>query len=254
MARNDTGIRVNEQANRLQQEIDRRKRAEEQLRFLASELSLAEERERRRIAAVLHDLIGQTLAVCKIRLGTLRESVLSTDLAIHIDEVRELVDQVIQDTRSLTSELSPYILYELGLEAAVESLAKQIQEQYSILPNFEDDGQPKPLDDGVRVVLFQAVRELLVNAAKHAQVHSVKVSISRRDGNIRISVEDNGVGFDASDISLRVCRSNGFGLFNIRERLRHLGGSLEVRSELGHGTMVVLTAPLKSEKENTIEA
>jgi signal transduction histidine kinase len=141
----------------------------------------------------------------------------------------------------------------MGLEAAVESLAQQIKEQHNILPDFEDDGQPKPMDDSIRATLYQAVRELLVNVAKHAQAHSVKISISRRDGSVRISVEDDGVGLNTSDISLHVCKTNGFGLCNIRERLGDLGGSLQVRSEPGHGTMVILTAPLKSEKENTIE-
>ena len=199
-------------------DITRRKQAEEKLhayqerlRSLASQLSLAEERERRRITTVLHDRIGQTLAACKIRLGTLRASASSTGLAEPLDEIHKLVEEIIRDTRSLTFEVSSPILYELGLEAAVEWLSERIQQQYGLLSHFEDDRQPKPLDDDVSVLLFQAVRELLANVAKHAQAHNVKVSLRRDDSNIKITVRDDGNGFDASDIvSHCVCWRPGY--------------------------------------------
>ena len=241
-------------------DITERKRAEtqllayqERLRSLASELSLAEERERRRIARDLHDRIGQTLAICKIKLGALRASASSTGLAGPLDEIHKLIDEIIQETRSLTFEVSSPILYELGLEAAVEWLVEQIQEQYGLLSHFEDDRQPKPLDDDVRVLLFQAVRELLTNVAKHAQAHNVKVSLRRDDSNIKITVEDDGNGFDTSDVVSHWSRSEGFGLFSIRERLGHLGGRLEVESEPGHGTWATLAAPLKCDEAITRE-
>jgi len=239
-------------------DITERKRAEDQLlayqgrlQSLASELSLAEERERRRIARDLHDRIGQTLAICKIKLGALRASASSTGLAGPLDEIHELIDEIIQETRSLTFEVSSPILYELGLEAAVEWLVEQIQEQYGLLSHFEDDRQPKPLDDDVRVLLFQAVRELLTNVAKHAQAHNVKVSLRRENSNIKITVEDDGNGFDTSDVVSHWSRAEGFGLFSIRERLGHLGGCLEVESEPGHGTWATLAAPLKHDEAIT---
>ncbi len=239
---------INEQ---LQQEIAERKRAEDQLRSLASQLSLTEEQERRRIATDLHDRIGQTLAMCKIKLGMLRDASCPGDLSMLVDELRELADQAIQSIRSLTFELGSPILYELGLEAAVDSLVEQIQSQHGINIDLEDDGQRKPLGDDVRVVLFQAVRELLVNVVKHAQASSVKISI-RRDGNhIQIGIEDNGVGFDASKIGPNSSGANTFGLFNIRERLKHLGGHLEIKSAHGAGTSVTFLAPLNLRNEKT---
>lgn len=220
---------------------------------MASQLSLAEERERRRIATELHDRIGQTLAICKIKLGALRASASSTGLSGPLDEIHKLVEEIIQETRSLTFEVSSPILYELGLEAAVEWLAEQIQEKYGLLSHFEDDRQPKPLDDDVSVLLFQAVRELLANVAKHAQARNVKVSIRRDDTNIKITVEDDGNGFDTSDTVSHWSRTEGFGLFSIRERLDYLGGRLEVESEPGHGTWATLAAPLKREEAITRE-
>jgi PAS domain S-box-containing protein len=237
-------------------DITRRRQAEErirtyqeQLRSLASQLSLTEERERRRIATALHDRVGQTLAISKMKLGALQQSVSSTSLAEPLDEIYRFIEEIIRDTKSLTFELSSPILYQLGLEAAVEWLAERTQEQHGILSYFEDDGQPKPLDDDVRVLLFQAVRELLVNVAKHAQARSVKVAMRREGGYIRIIVEDDGVGFVTLPIGSQWGRIGGFGLFSIRERLDHIGGHLEVESEPGHGTRVALVAPLKRDSQ-----
>jgi PAS domain S-box-containing protein len=233
-------------------DITERKRAErillsyqDKLRSLASQLSLAEEHERQRIAAKLHDRIGQTLAFCNIKLGALQKSASAANLREPIDEIRTLIEGTIQDTRSLTFELSPPVLHELGFEAAVEWLGEQIQKQHRVAFEIENDGDPKPLDEDVRFLLFRAASELLVNVAKHAAAHSVKVSI-RRDGNdIRVAVKDDGVGFDASENGLRWNGAKGFGLFSIRERLGYVGGHLEIESQPGCGTRATLVAPLR---------
>ncbi|MFZ3137570.1 MAG: CHASE3 domain-containing protein [Thermodesulfovibrionales bacterium] len=223
---------------------------QEQLRSLASQLSLIEEQERRRIATDIHDHIGQTLALCKIKLGTLQESFSSTDYAESMNEIRNLIEQTIQYTRSLTFELSPPILYELGLEAGVEWLGEQILRRHGINFEFEDDRKSKPLNDEARILLFQAVREVLINVAKHAQAHNARVSIQRDNDNIRINVEDDGIGFDASKIDSFLGDIKGFGFFSVRERLNYIGGYIEVESKLGRGTRVTLVAPLKRENEN----
>jgi DNA-binding NarL/FixJ family response regulator/signal transduction histidine kinase len=219
---------------------------QEELRYLASQVSLSEERERRRIAVSLHDRVGHILAIAKFKLEDLQESVPADTL----NEIIQLIDQTIKDTRSLTFELSPPVLHELGFEAALEWLTKQTREQHPISTEFVDDGLPKPLGDDMRVVLFQAVRELLVNVSKHAHAESVKVS-SRRSGDaIQIHVEDDGVGFDPFEVASRRGKDGGFGLFNISERLGYLDGRMEISSMPGNGTRVILTAPLKSETRN----
>jgi len=236
-------------------DITHRKQAEarirayqERLRSLASQLSLTEERERRRIADALHDRVGQTLALCKIKLGPLRRSASSTDLAEPLDEINQYIEEIIRDTRSLTFELSSPILYQLGLEAAVEWLTEQTQARHGISAYFENDGQPKPLDDDIRVLLFQAARELLMNVVKHAQAQSVEVSMQRVGGHVQISVEDDGVGFNVLPIGHHWSEIKGFGLFSIRERLDHLGGQLKISSQPGQGTQVTLVAPLRREE------
>ncbi|MBA4390192.1 MAG: hypothetical protein C0399_04565 [Syntrophus sp. (in: bacteria)] len=238
------------------EDISERKKAEEkiqqhqkQLRSLASELSLAEERERRRIATLLHDHIGQILAISKIKLGALLERAKTGIFRENLSEVREHIEQAIKYTRSLTLKLSPPILYELGLEPALEWLAEQIEEQHGIRCEFENDGSEKPLNEELRVFLFTAVRELLVNVAKHARAQRVKVTVRRSGETISIHVADDGVGFCVSKKSPYVDENKGFGLFSIRERLHHLGGHVEVRSQKSRGTRIALTAPLKNEHE-----
>jgi signal transduction histidine kinase len=221
----------------------------EKLRSLSSELLLTEERERRRIATDLHDRIGQTLAVAKIKLGELKETNSLNNAAKALDEIREFIDQTIKDTRSLTFELSPPVLYELGLEAALAWLAKQIQEKHHIRIRVKDDGQSKPLEDSCRVVLFQATRELLFNVVKHARAQSAAVSIQKDDDTIRIKVEDDGVGFDTAELEASEFGSMGFGLFSIRERLNPLGGSLEIKSEPGAGSRFTIALPLSCKIE-----
>jgi len=164
-----------------------------------------------------------------------------------------LVAQAIKSTRSLTFELSPPVLYELGFEAAMKWLVRQTRERHGLSTKFIDDGQPKPLDNDVCVLLFQAVRELLVNVAKHAQAHNVEVSTRRVGNEIQVRVEDDGVGFDISRTSTQGYTRNEFGLFSIRERLSHIGGYLNVESEPGQGARVTLVAPINHKGKNSKE-
>jgi PAS domain S-box-containing protein len=233
-----------------------RKKAEQKLienraklKSLASQLSLIEERERHRLATELHDQIGQSLVMSKMKLDSLRQSISSSESTAVIREISDCLGQVIQNTRTLTFDLSSPILYELGFEAAVADwLDEQIREKHGIKTDFEDDGQSKPLDDDIRVLLFRNVRELLVNVVKHANAKNVKVSIRKVDDWICVSVEDDGVGFDVTEVESMVTKKAKFGLFSIRERLESVGGHFEIKSKVGQGSKITMTAPLKYEK------
>ncbi|MGD2175591.1 MAG: histidine kinase, partial [Candidatus Brocadiaceae bacterium] len=218
-----------------------------ELRSLASELILAEERERRRIATELHDQLGQTLAMSKIKLGAARSLASSEAVAGPVEETRQLLDQCIRYARSLTFELGSPVLSEVGLEAALEELAQETQKRHALQTEFETDGRPKPLDDDIRVLLFQAVRELLLNVVKHAGARCAKICIVRANGRVRVSVEDDGVGFDTGMLDRHELRTRGYGLFSIRERMDHMGGSFRISSEPQNGTMACLEAPLSDE-------
>jgi signal transduction histidine kinase len=117
-----------------------------------------------------------------------------------------------------------------------EWLADEIKEKHGIETQFEDDGLQKPLDDDIRTILFHNVRELLTNVIKYAQAQRVKVSISRVDETVHVSVEDDGVGFDAVEVISMAAKSDKFGLFSIRERLEQLGGLIEIDSAPGRGS------------------
>jgi PAS domain S-box-containing protein len=234
-------------------DIGDRKRAEaeiisyqKRLRSLSSELMLTEERERRRIAAELHDRIGQSLAIAKMKLGAARQMSGSERMSLILDEMRQLLDGTIQDTRLLTFEISPPILYELGFEPAVEWLAERFHERHGIEASFLDDRQPKPLGADLRVFLFQAVQELLLNVVKHAKARSVRVSVRREGEQIVVGVADDGIGCDPVQIAAIGSTHAGFGLFNIRERLGLLGGRLEIECSSGGGTLACLRAPLRT--------
>jgi len=218
---------------------------QERLRRMGSELLLTEERERRRIANDLHDHIGQSLAITKIRLKSLQTG-LSGPQAQAAEEVCRLVEEMIRQTRSLTFELSPPILYELGLEAAVEWLTEQIHEKYNLPVAFENDRRPKMVEDDVRISLFRAVRELLLNVVKHAQAPRAKVAMRQNKDRILIEVWDEGVGFSNLDQRINTDKKT-FGLFSLQERLEALGGNFWIESEPGRGTRAVMTAPLKSD-------
>ena len=240
---------------KLENEIHERKKDEEQLlcyqqqlRTLASELSLAEEHLRRNIATNIHDYIGQNLAALKLKLGLLRKSVTSSTVHQAIDEMHNLLSDTITKTRSLTFELGSPVLYELGFEKAIEWLIGQARKQYGFETVFNDDKQVKPLDDNVRVFLFQAVRELLFNIVKHANAKNASILIRKVDSQIKITVKDDGIGFDPAEINYADATRYSLGLFNIKERLGHIGGKVDINSVPGGGTNITLTAPLSSEK------
>jgi len=230
-------------------DITEQKRTEEKLeqnrrklRALAAELTVVEARERRAIAAQLHENLGQILATAKMKIAPLRAT------APQVAEVQTLVEEALQQTRSLTYQLSPPILYQLGLEAALKWLAETMQRQYGYRVAFTRQGESAALDEESSIFLFSAVRELLVNAAKHAAASEVAVRLRWLDDCIEVLVKDNGQGFHRTAVSEWTAgtgSSDGFGLFNIRERVSDLGGRVGLHSEPNRGAAVKIRLPLE---------
>jgi signal transduction histidine kinase len=213
---------------------------QERLRALMADLLLAEERERRRLAVDLHDGLSQTVALTQIKLSALRRA-LGGKHESSLDAIEELIQQTDRAIRSISFELSPPVLHDLGLVPAVQWLIENIQTRYGIEIVLEDDGRPKPADEKARVILFRSLRELLINAAKHAQARRVRVLLEREGDLLNASVEDDGVGLEPD-----VVPAAGSGLFSIHERLSHVGGSMSIESAPGRGTKIRLSAPLAS--------
>lgn len=236
-------------------DITERKEAEEaldakqrQLSSMAVELSLAEEQERRRIASELHDHIGQQLLLTRIKLGSLASRLEGSEDEETYRDIQELLGQTIDDVRSLTQQLNPPLLSSVGLEAALEWLARRMERDYSVRVHFSDDGRRKPLCAELRTVLYQSARELLINVAKHAGSAEAWLHVGRDGTMFRLIVKDRGSGFACpSGQEMQVARNGSYGLFNIRQRTEYLGGTLEIDTVPGRGTCVTLRVPLMDE-------
>jgi len=238
-------------------DITERKKMEERLRLyekklrsLAYELTQVEEREHRHVATELRDAIGQLLAFCTMKLEELKELVIWPDSVHILREIRGSVEKMIEDIRSLANQLSPLIVYELGLPAALEWLADKMRKEHSIHIDLKVDSQVNVEDEELRIFLFRAVWELLVNVSRYAKTDRAKVSVYREAESLYISVEDRGVGFNTSLLEAPSEKNRRFGLFSIRERFSYFGGEVSIQSKSGKGTKVVLTVPLKAPQGN----
>ncbi len=220
---------------------------QDQLRSLASQLSKAEENERQRLAAELHDNLGQMLAVGKMKVDLLQTDQFSEEAAIDIDELKQVMDDALTYTRDLMSDLKPPpTLDDEDMRGSIRWVAKKM-EKHNLDVTIEDDGQPKPLGKDVQTTLLQSVRELLFNVVKHTSVNNARVVLKRDKDQVQISVEDEGNGFNPDSIRSAPTRQGGFGLFNILERIDFLGGDVDIDSEIGKGTKVTLYMPLDEE-------
>ena len=236
--------------DKLLTEINERKKAQEklieyqqQLRYLASELTRAEEEARRRIAVELHDKIGHDLALAKIKTESLHDQLAGTESSVQANEVIDMLVESMKDVSSFIFELSPAVLYELGLDAAVEWLAKDFEKKSGIYCQFNSDGQGHLLSKELQVLLYRSIRELLVNVRKHAHAEKVSIISGEDLTGYSITIEDDGVGFEPSSSSMLNRSSGGFGLFSVIERLDYQGGSCEIESRLQEGTKITLFIP-----------
>jgi two-component system, chemotaxis family, CheB/CheR fusion protein len=215
-----------------------------QLRELSVALAMAEERERRAIAVDLHDDIGQLLALLKIRLDLLRGKAPAGPLADELQSASTLLLQASDRLRSLTFQLSPPILHEIGLVPALEWLADEMKRLYNLNVTIDaDSNSRRTLDPRIRTILFRAVRELLINVGKHANAKVARVECRISNGQMVVSVKDGGKGFDPK-LALSGSNSRGFGLFSVRERIAGLGGSMTCESSPGDGSRVTLRVPV----------
>ena len=212
----------------------------ERLRDLAWELSRVEVAERRNLATYVHDNLSQALALLRLRVGGLREYAESNAFLEAVESIRRLLDQAIEDTRTLTFDLSPPVLNEFGLGAAVEWIGEKTCEQNALEFEFSESADTGELDADTAAQMYRGTRELIMNVVKHANASKITARVDVDDHEVAVQISDDGVGFDASDTSkLR----DSFGLMSIAERMRYIGGRLEVDAAQGRGTRAVLIAP-----------
>jgi two-component system NarL family sensor kinase len=221
----------------------------EALGALARELVHVRETERQKVAEWLHDEFGQELVLAKLKLGQLADS-LPARFGGDLGGISEILTHLIRCTRMDIHELYPQPLAERGLEAALQSLAQEIQIKHGIVCSAKVDLTPKLLNNEIQQVLFRAARELLFNVVKHAGASRVKIVVTRKPRLLAIEVSDDGQGFDPHETVLSDVSSGRFGLLSVRADLARLGGDLRLFSRVGVGTRAVISLPIDTAKEN----
>ena len=219
------------------------------VRALATDLTVAEQTERRRLAMELHDYLAQILVVSRMKVAQLLAQDHDPEVRKTLQAVDQLLHQSLDYTRSLVSELTPQALYESGLGAAIRWLGDQMRRQAVLHVEVDLDAPEPPLPEADAVLLFHSIRELLFNVLKHGKINRAYVSMKYTRDVLSIAVSDQGCGFDVSRLSED--HSDRFGLLSIRERMTALGGSFDLQSAPGKGTIASLHLPVTMSSERT---
>jgi signal transduction histidine kinase len=211
-----------------------------------------QEAERGRISRELHDGVGQSLTALKIQLELLEQSAAAEGSPIlpRLSELKSLADRSLQDVRQISHLLRPQMLDELGLVATLRWLVRTFRNRTGIEVELQCEGIVDRTDPDVETVVFRVVQEALTNVAKHAGSTSASVRLGREDGRLRLTVQDEGAGFDAAAALAGGDDDRGFGLRGMRDRVQLFGGRFALRSSPGAGTVIEADVPLPSPTES----
>ena len=213
------------------------------LRALAGELNITEQRQRQRLAADLHDYLGQLLALSQIKLSLAKKESQTTPLATLITDVQDVLRKASTYTRTLTSQLYPPVLIDSGLPRALQLLSEQMGEG-GLSVSLKEKTKIPALPEDQAILIFQSVRELLHNCLKHAQTQEATIILEQVGSSLHVTISDQGRGFDASTATSIKTTTSGFGLFSIRERMFSMGGRFDIQSMAGKGTQSTLILPM----------
>lgn len=252
-SRKEAQAQLRQFADDLERRVEERTReladSQDKLRALTTDLNLTEHRIRKQLATDLHDYLAQLLVLSRIKLGQAKLEDVTPAATQAMTEVQEVMDRALAYTRTLVAQLSPPILNEFGLLMALRWLADQMQRELTVALELETE--VLPLSEEQSVLLFQSVRELLMNIVKHAGTTEARIVVAQSGGILRITVSDCGAGCDLMAAETRL--EPGFGLFSIRERMKALGGGFDVQSAPGQGTTAILQLPLDQEGAHAVE-
>ncbi len=227
-------------------DITERIRAEEKIRSLASQLAVAEQEERHRISQILHDDLQQRLFAIKTQLAFLMndsdQDKTPASMREELKQIQRWLSDAIGITRSLSIDLSPIILQGEGLAEAILWLASQMKERHGLIVQMETKDNLNNLDNHMRMLLFQTIRELFFNVVKHAGTSHATITLEQVDQHARVTISDTGNGFDVATVMNDLKTAHG--LLVIQDRLGLMGCNIEITSELGQGTQIVIEAPM----------
>jgi PAS domain S-box-containing protein len=230
----------------LKQSLKQIKNYQKKLKKLNTEVTLAEEKERRRIAENLHDSLGQTLSLAFIKLSSIVNEEFSPHVKKVIHEISDMLNKAISESRTLTYDLSPPILYELGLLPAFKWKLEQVQEKHGIETALIGEDAKVDIRKEFNIFLYRIVTELLNNAIKHAKADLIELEVRKEKKFYYITVRDNGIGFK-KQLDKKATMKGGFGLLSITERLDNIKGDLDIKSEVGQGTKATVIIPISEE-------
>jgi len=236
----DSNIELDEMTKELQ-------KSEDSLRRLSSDLLHVQENERRRIAFELHDELGQSMAALKLQVGAItRKLGISPIEKIHEEcqEMRENINQIIENVRRLARDLSPVVLDDLGLQAAIEYLVNSFSKLYNIDIWHKTTDINHLFDEESQRITYRILQEALTNIGKHSQADNVSLMIEEKEKRVCFTIRDNGKGFNVTDTLQKIDADRGMGLATMSERVRILGGKLDIQSMIGEGTIITFSAPI----------
>jgi signal transduction histidine kinase len=232
--------RVTVLERRSEQERGRAESAEEELRRLSRNLVRTQEEERRTLSRELHDAVGQMLSAMTMELGNMEAVFTSPDkLRTRLDEARNLNAETLREVRALAMGLRPTMLDELGLGPALRWQGREFSRRSGVPVMVQIDGDLDGLPETHRTCIYRIVQETLTNCARHAQAKSIRISIYGRHDWVKLSIQDDGVGFDPGGAT-----SRGLGLIGIQERVRELEGTVTIVSQPEKGTIVEVEVPV----------
>ncbi len=247
-------IKAEEEVVRWREKMEERRKGEEalresekQLRSLSTQLLRAQETERKRISRELHDELGQSLLVMKLQLEFIEENLLShqTKLKRECEDGIQYTDQVIENIRRLSRDLSPAILEDFGLSAALRWLINNFAKRYNmqVMMDMTDIDSSLPLH--FHIVVYRTVQEVLTNIGKHSQAQNVSISIIKNTDSISFSIADDGIGFDEGLMDAKDPEARGSGLETMKGRCQMVGGVLSIWTKEGEGTRITLNIPIE---------
>lgn len=216
---------------------------QEKLRQLSIQLTNSEESQRRQLASRLHESVSQELFAAQLKLNSLENALNDSRYSDQVDEIMEQIVKSIRQIKVITYDLSPPVLYDLGLKEAVESLVKSVEKKCRQKMKARFAGRLDCLEDEIKFSVYRVIKEILQNAVKHARANFIDIVMEKTDMHLKVDVIDNGVGFDVDSLSEGYYTADGFGLFDIREKIHHLGGHITITSRPGSGTRVSFSVP-----------
>ncbi|MBN2639640.1 MAG: response regulator [Bacteroidales bacterium] len=222
------------------------KRDQQKLKKLNSELLVVEEKERRRIAEYLHDGIGQILSYVHMNLSSIqKKNIVPDEIKEKLKKISGFLNEAIIQSRLLTYDLSPPILYELGLLPAIKWKLSQTESDHNVNTVFLSDIDLVEMNNDTKILTYRIVCELLANITKHAQANNIRVSVHKNDNFYIFGVTDDGKGFEYKGKNA-LFKKGGYGLFSISERLESIQGSLIIESRIDKGTKATFSIPIKN--------